>query len=157
MQDPLQDVCVSSGRRRLEEVCGDQLASIRYVRALELGGARNHRRQIAENPTRIRVPLEDTSQKSAVSAGQVDDPAQTGKIVSVEYRRHIDVTETGHSGVEDGALFGTLGKIFEERLSEHLFKGGLAGLHRLVEIAPGPPEKRFAIHHCHWPNGLRMV
>ena len=26
-----------------------------------------------------------------------------------------------------------------------------------LEIAPGPPEKRFAIHHGHWPNGLRMV
>src|SRR5262249_36990147 len=145
------------GRYRLEEVCGNQLTSSRYVGALELGAARNNRRQIAENATGIRVPLEDTFQKRAVTAGDVDDPGETGEIVSLEYRRNFDVTETGHSGFEDGALLRAPGKILEEGLSEHTLKGGRAGLHRLVEIAPGPPKKRFAIHQGHWLNRLRMV
>ena len=97
------------------------------------------------------------AEQRAMTTANVDDPGEAREVVGVQDSLKIEAVRARHSGVENACVARVSRKVVEKTLAMDPIETGVARLDGLVEITPGSPKERLAIHHSVGACRLRMI
>ncbi len=158
MNNVLHDVGIGPGGYGVEEIAGDDRASLNDPHRLQVGRRPGHdMRQVKQNAFHVRVALENAREHRAMSASDVGEKACLPEIISFQNRRDEHLRDVHHGRIEDGGLLGISLEEIEQRPSEGRSCRGLAGLYGVHQMRVGAEVKRIREKHDERAQGPRMI
>ena len=112
-----------------------------------LVGYAYHRGGIQQNPAHGGVHLQDGRQELSVTAADVGQHLDPGKVVRQEHGLRDQCRYVGHRFVKCIAGFAVSVQVVEQGRPKHVWKSRRVGLHAVEELAPGIVVNLAERHH----------
>src|SRR4051812_19648071 len=95
-------------------------------------------RQVKQDSVHRRMCLENGRDLRSVTATNIDDCADSGKVVGAEHRLRLATMNANHGRIEDTSLVVVLAQVVEDGHAEHFVERFVAGLNAIFDLGPSP-------------------
>jgi hypothetical protein len=140
MDDFLEQVAISSGWHRCEEIASHEFPPGRLPCALHACASRcDHVRQIKEHATRLGVSVENRRQEGALPATDVHHGVGCSEIIGGDDRRVLLAAPTRHRVIKDPCGFWMCWEILKQWDAEDIVECGLPRTDTVEHALPRAP------------------